>query len=145
MKTYLMPDPVRYQRMTTEELRENFLLENLFSPGQTVLAYLDLDRTVVGSVVPTSSPLTLGTDDALRAAYFTERREVGLLNIGGKGTVTAGGKAFELENLDCLYIGRGTKDISLASSDASKPAQYYLVSYPAHTTLPTALAKRSQA
>jgi 4-deoxy-L-threo-5-hexosulose-uronate ketol-isomerase len=140
-----MPDPQRVERMNTRELRETFLLENLFLPGQIVLTYLDVDRGVIGSAVPTSGPLVLETDDALRAAYFTERRELGILNVGGRGTVTAAGKPYEMDNLDCLYIGRGCRDISFASADGKSPAQYYLVSYPAHATHPTTQAKKSQA
>jgi 4-deoxy-L-threo-5-hexosulose-uronate ketol-isomerase len=145
MKTYLMADPTRYERMSTEELRQTFVLENLFQPGQIALAYVDQDRTVIGSAVPSGEPLSLGTDDALRSAYFTERRELGVLNIGGKGIITADGKQYEMENLDCLYIGKGTRDISMASTDPGAPGQFYLISYPAHATHPTTQAKKSQA
>jgi len=145
MKTLLMPDPVRTQRMNTDELRQNFLLEDIFSPGKIALAYLDVDRTVVGGAVPQAEPLSLGTDDALRSAYFTERRELGVLNVGGRGTISAGGKSYDMENLDCLYIGKGTRDISFSSADAHAPAKYYLISYPAHAAHPTTQAKKSQA
>jgi len=83
-----MADVVRYRTMTTEELRETFLLSDLFQPGQVCLTYVDLDRTVIGSAVPTGEALPLMTQDALKAAYFTERRELGILNIGAAGTVT---------------------------------------------------------
>lgn len=145
MKTYLMADPQHYTQMTTEQLRQNFLMDGLFKPGRLILNYTDLDRAVVGSAVPSESELKLGTDDALRAEFFTERRELGVLNIGGRGTISAGGKKYEMENLDCLYIGRGTRDVTFASEDASKPAQYYLVSYPAHAVHPIAQAKKAQA
>jgi 4-deoxy-L-threo-5-hexosulose-uronate ketol-isomerase len=145
MKTYLMVDPVRFARMTTEELRETFLVESIFSPGKIWMAYLDVDRTVVGGAVPTDAPLSLGTDDALRSEYFTERRELGVLNIGGKGSIDVAGKSYAMEKLDCLYIGRGNRDISFASADAKSPAQFYLLSYPAHTAYPTTQAKKSQA
>jgi 4-deoxy-L-threo-5-hexosulose-uronate ketol-isomerase len=145
MKTYLMPDPVRMEEMNTEQLRRSFLLDHLFLPGQISLVYLDVDRAVVGSAIPTAAPLQLGTDDALRSAYFAERRELGILNVGGKGTVAAADKAIEMDNLDCLYIGRGTREISFRSADPAKPAQFYIVSYPAHQTHPTVLAKKSEA
>ena len=145
MKTYIMADPTRYTRMTTAELRETFLVETLFAPGEIRLVYVDLDRTVIGAVVPTESSLALGADDALRAAYFTERRELGVLNIGGNGTITVGDATFMMENLDCLYIGRGNREISFASADADAPAQFYLLSYPAHQTYPTVQAKKSEA
>jgi 4-deoxy-L-threo-5-hexosulose-uronate ketol-isomerase len=144
MKICMMPDPVRCARMTTEELRNCFLLQTLFSPGEINLAYCDADRAVVGGAVPTAKPLTLGTDDALRSAYFTERRELGVLNIGARGVITVDGTRYELNNLDCLYISRGSRDIRLESSDAGSPAQFYLLSYPAHAAFPTTLAQRAE-
>ena len=93
MKLLQMADPVRYARMTSEELRETFLLEGMFTPGTIELAYVDLDRTVIGSAVPTTGTLTLETQPELRADYFLERRELGVLNAGGPGTVTARGAA----------------------------------------------------
>jgi 4-deoxy-L-threo-5-hexosulose-uronate ketol-isomerase len=131
--------------MTTEELRAGFLIPSLFTAGQIDLAYCDADRAVIGSAVPTKEALTLGTDDELRAEFFTQRRELGILNIGASGTVTADGTTYKMENLDGLYIGRGCRDIRLASDDATKPAQFYLLSYPAHTTYPTVHAKKAQA
>jgi 4-deoxy-L-threo-5-hexosulose-uronate ketol-isomerase len=87
LKTNLLADPVRYPRMTTAELRETFLLDSLYEPGALHLNYLDLDRTIVGIAAPTASPVLLRTDPALRAEYFTERRELGILNVGGRGSV----------------------------------------------------------
>jgi 4-deoxy-L-threo-5-hexosulose-uronate ketol-isomerase len=139
MKTYLMADPVRYSRMTTAELRETFLVDGLFRPGEIECVYVDLDRTVVGSAVPTTAPLKLETGPELRAEYFLERRELGVLNVGGKGTVQIDGTSFELDRLSCLYIGRGCKDVVFSSDDEQNPACFYLLSYPAHTSYPTAL------
>jgi 4-deoxy-L-threo-5-hexosulose-uronate ketol-isomerase len=104
-------------------------------------AYVDLDRTVIGSAVPTSGTLTLETQPELRADYFLERRELGVLNAGGPGTVTVDGKAFELDKLDCLYAGRGSKSVTFASKSADAPAAFYLLSYPAHAVHPTAMVK----
>ena len=145
MKLHVMPDPERYERMTTEELRGAFLIEDLFAGGQIVLHYLDLERTIVGSAVPLMSPLILATAEELRAAYFLERRELGILVVSGKGTVTADGKTFEMDTLDCLYVGRGTKEVRFASADPAHPAQFYLLSYPVHTAYPTALACKKDA
>jgi 4-deoxy-L-threo-5-hexosulose-uronate ketol-isomerase len=125
--------------MTTEELRETFLVDDLFKPGEIGLTYIDLDRTVIGSAVPTSEPLLLPTDDAFRASYFTERRELGILNIGGTGQVTVNGMAYELKRLDALYVGRGKEKIIFSSTDATQPAEFYLLSYPAHAAHPTEL------
>jgi 4-deoxy-L-threo-5-hexosulose-uronate ketol-isomerase len=145
MKTVLMADPVRYPRMTTEELRETFLLNALYEPGKIHLNYVDLDRSVVGFAAPLDAPIALPTDADLRANYFTERRELGVLNIGGAGTVTVDGKSYTLENVDCLYIGRGNKDVSFASKDKKAPAVYYLLSYPAHAEFPVTLVRKEEA
>ncbi len=145
MKTVLMADPVRYPRMTTDELRETFLLGALYEPGKIHLNYVDLDRSVVGFAAPLDATIALPTDADLRARYFTERRELGVLNIGGTGTVTVDGKSYTLENVDCLYIGRGNKEVNFASNDKSAPAVYYLLSYPAHAEYPVALVKKEEA
>ena len=137
MKMLEMADAIRFRTMTTEELRATFLLSDLFQPGKIDLTYVDLDRTVIGSAVPTKEPLRLPTDDALKAKYFTERRELGILNIGGAGKVTVNGKAYELPKLDALYIGRGNEEVVFSSADAAQPAEFYLLSYPAHMDYPT--------
>jgi len=141
MKLYQMADPVRYSRMTTAELRETFLLEGMFKPGEIAHAYVDLDRTVIGSAVPAGTPLTLETQPELRADYFCERRELGVLNSGGAGSVEVDGKKFELGKLDVLYVGRGSKSVVFSSEDANNPAAFYLLSYQAHAEYPTAMVK----
>jgi 4-deoxy-L-threo-5-hexosulose-uronate ketol-isomerase len=141
MKLMEMADKVRYARMTTAELRETFLIETLFKPGTLELAYVDADRTVIGSAVPTLNAVTLETPPELRAEHFCDRREIGVLNVGGTGTVAVDGKAFELDRLDCLYIGRGSKSVVFTSADAESPAAFYLLSYLAHTEYPTAMVK----
>jgi 4-deoxy-L-threo-5-hexosulose-uronate ketol-isomerase len=145
MKIRLMADPVRYPRMNTAELRETFLIDSLGNPGQIGLIYVDLDRAIVGMAIPLAGALTLPSDDALKAQYFTERRELGVLNIGGGGLVKVGGTEHRLDNLDCLYIGRGNPEVTFASADPGSPAVFYLLSYPAHASHPTALIKRSEA
>ena len=141
MKLLQMADAVRYPRMTTAELRETFLLEQAFVAGEITLAYVDLDRALIGGAVPTTQALTLETQPELRADFFCERRELGVLNVGGAGTVTVEGKAFELGKLDVLYVGRGSKDVSFSSADAENPAAFYLLSYPAHAEYPTAMVR----
>jgi 4-deoxy-L-threo-5-hexosulose-uronate ketol-isomerase len=141
MRLYQMADSVRYGLMNTEELRETFLLEDLFEPNTIELAYVDLDRTVIGAAVPADTPLRLEAEPELRADYFLERRELGVMNVGGAGTVTVDGKAFEMDKLDILYVGRGSKEVTFASKDAAKPAEFYLLSYPAHTEYPTTMVK----
>jgi len=145
MKTYLMADSVRYPTMTTGEIRETFLIDALYEPGALRLAYVDLDRAVVGMAAPLGSPVALPADAALRAEYFTERRELGALNIAGPGLVHVDGKSHALENLDCLYIGRGAREIIFESTDPNSSAVFYLLSYPAHASYPTALVRKDEA
>lgn len=145
MKTYLMADPVRYPVMTTKQLRETFLIDTLYAPGMLCLSYVDLDRAVVGMAAPLTTPIALVPDEALRANYFMERRELGALNIGGNGIIHVDGKTHALENLDCLYVGRGAKEVAFQSADINAPAIFYLLSYPAHASHPTTLVRKDQA
>src|SRR5579863_9887160 len=112
MKISYSPDPAGYQRLNTQELRAAFLVETLFAPGKLELVYSDADRAIIGSVVPVDSEIALAADSELRAAYFCERRELGILSIGGDGTVKVDGVNHAMANLDCLYIGRGSREIS---------------------------------
>jgi 4-deoxy-L-threo-5-hexosulose-uronate ketol-isomerase len=141
MKFVELADSTRYSRMTTEERRATFLLEGMFAPGTIGFAYVDLDRTVIGSAVPTTEPLKLETEPELRADYFLERRELGVLNVGGTGSVEVDNTTFVMDKLDCLYVGRGSKEVTFSSANADYPAEFYLLSYPAHANYPTALAK----
>jgi 4-deoxy-L-threo-5-hexosulose-uronate ketol-isomerase len=138
-------DPVRFSRMTTEELRENFLIQSLFAPGKIELVYSDIDRVIIGSAVPTDKSLILSATDELRAAYFTERRELGALNIGGKGTIEVNGDTYKMEKLDCLYIGKGNEKILFMSNKSNDPAAFYILSYPAHAEYPTKLSGKKDA
>ena len=145
MKTILLADPVRYPRMTTEELRSTFLLDALCAPAELRLAYVDLDRAVVGHAAPIGHPIPLPTFPELRAGYFTERRELGVLNIGGSGAVHVGQQTYNLDNLDVLYIGRGNPEIHFESKSQNEPAIFYLLSYPAHASHPVTLVKKADA
>jgi 4-deoxy-L-threo-5-hexosulose-uronate ketol-isomerase len=141
MKLLQMADPVRYARMTSAELRETFLLEGMFNRGKIEYAYVDLDRAVVGSAVPTAGALTLETQPELRAEYFLERRELGIFNVGGAGSVVVDGVTFDLGKMDTLYVGRGSKSVSFTSKSTTAPASFYLLSYSAHAEYPTKLVK----
>jgi 4-deoxy-L-threo-5-hexosulose-uronate ketol-isomerase len=145
MKTRLMADPVRYPTMTTAQIRETFLVDSLHEPGELRSVYVDLDRAVVGMAAPLKSPIPLIADETLRAKDFAERRELGVLNIAGSGVIHAGNESYALRNLDCLYIGRGAKQIRFESTDPDCPAVFYLLSYPAHTSHPTRLVRKDQA
>jgi len=145
MKTLLISDPVRYARMTTQELRECFLIDEISQPNEIELRYVDLDRAVAGMASPTDKPVSLESSPELRANYFTERRELGALNIGGAGLVHVGDATYALGNLDLVYIGRGNPEIRFESKSAQTPAVFYILSYPAHAAYPTTIVKREEA
>ena len=121
----------------TARLREEFLIQDLFRPDDIKLVYSHIDRIITGSATPVTKALVLTAGDELRADYFLQRREMGVINIGGEGTVTVDGTAYTLRYKDGLYIGRGSKDISFASADPEHPAKFYLNSCPAHKEYPT--------
>jgi 4-deoxy-L-threo-5-hexosulose-uronate ketol-isomerase len=132
--------PKDAKNYTTERLREEFLINDLFVPGEIKMVYSHIDRIITGSVVPTE-PISLTPGEEIRADYFLERREMGIINIGGQGTIKVDGKEFTLDYKDGMYIGMGTKEVVFASQDSSNPAKYYINSAPAHTTYPTVLIK----
>lgn len=137
----LMPDQQRYSEMNSQALRDHFLFENLFSNDQCNFNYVDLERTMVGGALPLSGPVELGCPEIVRADYFTERREIGVMNIGGNGAVEVDGKSYAMANRDALYIGRGSKKIVFYSDSQNDPACFYLISYPAHAKYPTTHAQ----
>lgn len=125
---------------TTDRLREDFLIEDLFIPGEMKLVYSHIDRIIIGAVMPLGQ-LKLTAGKALRANYFLERREMGIINIGGKGTVTVDGKIYTLAYKEGMYIGKGAKDIVFSSIEGEVPAKFYFNSAPAHTSYPTVMIK----
>ena len=141
----LLPDAQRYATLNAEALRSEFLIESLFTAGQIDLHWCEADRAIIGSAVPAAQGLSLEAPPDMRAAFFCQRRELGILNIGESGSVTVDGKAFKLDNLDCLYVGMGCKDIRLSSQRPEAPSRYYLLSYPAHSSHPIALARKADA
>lgn len=133
-------NPNDVKHYTTDRLRSEFLIQGLFKAGEIKTIYSHIDRIIVGSACPIK-PLTLEAGKEIRAAYFLERREMGIINIGAKGTVTVDGIAYQLDTKDGLYIGKGAKEIIFSSADSSNPAKFYFNSAPAHTTYPTVLIK----
>lgn len=129
--------------LDTAGLRAHFLIENIFTSGAIELTYTHYDRMIIGGVMPVGAPLVLPCPDGLKAYYFLERRELGALNIGGPGRIIVDGQGFELGHQDCLYIGKGSQQVSFESIDSTNPAKYYLLSAPAHHTYPT--TRRTQA
>lgn len=121
----------------TDELRKHYLIEKVFVADQLMFTYSHIDRIIAGGVMPVSEKLVIGTTKALGVDYFLERREMGIINVGGKGTVTLDGVAYDLNNKDGLYVGMGIKDVSFKSADANDPAKFYINSAPAHASYPT--------
>jgi len=144
MEVRYTPDPVRFPRMTTPEIRDEFLIETLFKADSIQLVYCDVDRAIVGSAAPMDKPVMLKAGDELRADYFCQRRELGILNIGSMGSVQIDGKRYEMDTLDCLYVGRGAKEIIFVSANMYQPATFYLLSYPAHAAYPIKHIKKSE-
>lgn len=146
MQVRYSPDADTLKRITTGELRDKVLVENLFEKGKIELLYSDADRSIIGSAVPIDKPLLLeASKKEMAADYFAQRREVAVINIGGAGSIKVDGKNYDLEHKDCLYIGLGSKKVEFLSSDGKNPSKYYIVSYPAHTNYPTRLARKSEA
>jgi 4-deoxy-L-threo-5-hexosulose-uronate ketol-isomerase len=136
MQTRRLVDPVHYERMTSEELRAAFLVEDLFAAGELRLVQWEAERTVLGGAVPRESALALEAPPEIKADSFAERREIGIVNLGASGTVTVEGARHALAPRDGLYVGRGSREIAFASDRPDAPAFFYLVSHPAHARLP---------
>ncbi len=142
MKLLNSPGPSECQRLTTSELRSQFLLEDLFEEGRINLVVTSLDRLIAGGIVPLAE-LSLEAGPELRAEVFNERRETGVINIGAPGEVVVDGFSYSVGSLECLYIGMGARDIQFKSANGS--AAYYLLSAPAHRVFPTRLLTREDA
>jgi 4-deoxy-L-threo-5-hexosulose-uronate ketol-isomerase len=132
MEIRFQNSPKETKEMDTEQLRENFLVQNLMQDDTVQLVYSHYDRVIIGGAKPVNKTIQLPNHPELKAGYFLERRELGIINVGSKGIVTADGKKYELDKLDCLYLGKGTKKISFASSTKKESAIFYLLSAPAH-------------
>ncbi len=145
MEVRHLADPIRFPSMTTAEIRAAFLVETLFAPDEVVLLYAETDRAIVGSAVPGDKPLRLEASKEIAAQYFCERRELGVLNIGGKGSVTVDGVGYKLENKDILYVGQGAREVVFESAQLESPAAFYLLSFPAHRAFPTTKASLADA
>lgn len=130
-----------FKRYTTEETRKEFLIENLYVANEVVAVYSHVDRMVTLGCMPTTETVSIdkGIDvwKNFGTSYFLERREIGIFNIGGAGTIVADGETFKMGYKDCLYITRGTKEVTFASDDAEHPAKFYMVSAPAHKSCKT--------
>jgi 4-deoxy-L-threo-5-hexosulose-uronate ketol-isomerase len=139
-----MARPQDVATLTTQQLRDTFTFTNLFGAGELRGLFTDLDRLVVGGVMP-SKPVELPNHKETGRAFFLERRELGAINIGGQGAVQADGKTFSLDRLDCIYLPMGTKSVTFESQDAKNPAKFYFLSCPAHAAHPAATMKPKDA
>jgi 4-deoxy-L-threo-5-hexosulose-uronate ketol-isomerase len=137
METRYAHHPEDMKKYTTEEIRREFLVETLFEPGQVHLTYTHVDRMIFGGVTPAEQELTIKLDKELGVEYFLERREMGIINIGGDGSVVLDGIEYEMQARDGLYVGKGTREVLFHSKDSNKPAKFYINSAPAHMTYPT--------
>lgn len=136
--------PNETRQFNTTELRDNFLIDTLFSPDSLQLCYSHYDRVIVGGAMPVSGPVELPTYPELRSDFFLERRELGVINVGGAGSVTVDGQPYDLAKLDGLYVGRSSRSVSFASQSGDNPARFYLLSSPAHKDYPTQKAAQSE-
>ena len=139
IRTYSSPRDVK--TYDTTRLREEFLIEDLFAEDEIKLVYSYIDRIITGSAVPVDKELKLTAGDELRAEYFLERREMGVINIGGDGIIIIDGREYRVGYKDGMYIGKGSRDVSFRSVDKKNPAKFYINSTPAHMTYPTVLIK----
>ncbi len=145
MEIRFQNSPKETKTMDTAALRENFLVENLMENNQVKLVYSHYDRVIIGGAKPVGETLSLPNHEELKAGYFLERRELGIINIGGAGTVIADEQEFAVDKLDCVYLGKGTKNVSFKSTDANNPALFYLLSAPAHQSYPNTLMTKENA
>jgi 4-deoxy-L-threo-5-hexosulose-uronate ketol-isomerase len=145
MQIRFQNSPAETGRMNTQELRDHFLIGDLMQSGKVKTVYSHYDRLIIGGAVPGGTPIDLPNETELKATSFLERRELGLVNIGGPGRVIARGVSYDLEQLECLYLGRGMGEVSFVTKDAATPAKYYFLSAPAHHAYPDRKMTKAEA
>ncbi len=136
MEIRYLTGPEDFKSYGTDRIRSEFLIDGLFSSSGIRLVYCHADRMIVGGVCPVK-PVSLPAGSELKADFFLQRREMGVINIGGNGSVSADGAVYEMDAQDGLYLGRGTKDVAFKSADPKKPAKFYCLSAPAHHAYPS--------
>ncbi|MCL6524053.1 MAG: 5-dehydro-4-deoxy-D-glucuronate isomerase [Thermoflavifilum sp.] len=137
--------PEETQRMCTQELRKHFLVQHLIEDDRVKLVYAHDDRLIIGGAKPVTHELALPLHPELRANYFLERRELGIINVGGKGKVRADGDLFELDKLDGLYLGKETRNVSFEGIDPLHPPVFFMLSAPAHARYANRMLKKEEA
>ncbi len=139
MSVRYLPDQQSFRRMTTDELRKAFVIDDLFIPDTVSMVYCDADRAIIGGAVVTDKPLGLvATKKEMAAEHFTERREVGIVNLGPAAPVSVNGTLYQIESEDMLYAGKGAVDIEFGRGKNGEPSCFYFVSFPAHAPYPLA-------
>ncbi|MEJ9127275.1 MULTISPECIES: 5-dehydro-4-deoxy-D-glucuronate isomerase [Bacillus cereus group] len=132
METRYTHSPMDIRHYSTDQLRQEFLVERNFAPGEVILTYTHNDRMIFGGVTPTEKPLSIELSTELGVSYFLERRELGVINIGGPGSIIIDGEEESMKKQDGYYIGKETREVVFKSDDPSNPAKFYCVSVPAH-------------
>jgi len=145
MEIRFQSSPAEVKGMDTQSLRNNFLMQGLMVDDEIKLVYSHYDRVIVGGVKPVAKSIELPNEAELRAGYFLQRREIGIINVGGSGNITVDGQSYYINKLDCLYIGKGSQSVIFSSADKNNPAIFYLLSAPAHQTYPVTLLKKENA
>jgi 4-deoxy-L-threo-5-hexosulose-uronate ketol-isomerase len=145
MEIRFQNSPQETRQMNTEQLRDNFLVRQLMQDDKVQLVYSHYDRVIIGGAKPVNKTLSLPNHPELRADYLLQRRELGIINVGGAGTVIADGKEFTMNKLDCVYLGKETKDVKFNSNSKKDPAIFYLLSAPAHHKYPNKLMTKEKA
>ncbi|WP_113132947.1 5-dehydro-4-deoxy-D-glucuronate isomerase [Hyphomicrobiales bacterium] len=145
MKVLYGANPEDIKGYDTARLRREFLISDLFAADAVNFTYTHVDRLILGGAMPKTKSVTFGSGADIGTPYLLSAREMGIANLGGTGTITVDGKNFVLENRDVLYVGRGAKEIVVASETADRPARFYINSVPAGADLPHRLIKRAQA
>lgn len=145
MKIYHQVHPEDFIRYDTQQIRDKFLVQNLVRPGALEAVYTHYDRMVVGAATPAGKSLTLPTYDELKAEHFLDRREMGIINIGGPGAIRVDGTSYDMAKLDCLYIGKGRNEVVFSDGNSGSGAKFIFFSCPAHQEYPVQHLKPEQA
>jgi len=143
METREACHPLEFKTYTTERIRQEFLIQQMFVPGEIKLTYTYYDRMIAGGICP-DKPLSLEAHKEVGTDLFLERREMGVINVGQQGKVEVDGESYTLDKTDGLYIGMGAGEVIFSSSDSSTPAHFYILSAPAHRNYPTTRIKIGQ-
>ena len=145
MEIRFQNSPKETSLMSTDETRKNFLCESLMADDRVTMVYSHYDRAIIGGAKPVGKKLLLETHEELKSAFFLQRREIGIINVGGAGKVRAGDEIFDLEKLSCLYVGKDVETVEFESANAADPAHYFFMSVPAHASYPTTLVHKAGA